>query len=84
MNFIKAKTAREIVNEYCNGALKRFMENLNDAIEEQAHLGCNGVPIDISEMNNNDQGFILAFLKEQGYTIEKSTSVRGVRYWVKW
>lgn len=84
MNFIKAKTAREIVNEYCNEALKRFMENLNDAIEEQARLGCSGVPMDISAMSINDQNFILAFLKERGYTIEKNPSARGVRYWVKW
>ena len=84
MNFIKAETACEIVNEYNKGALKRFINELNDSIEDAAHHGKRILYFDPSGLPISDQNFILAFLVDQGYAVVKNTTGHGVNYRLVW
>jgi len=84
MNFIKAKTAVEIVEEYNKYALKRFMDKLNDSIEDAARCGKRTLCFDPSVLTISDQNFVLAFLVDQGYAVIKHATAHGVDYTLVW
>lgn len=84
MDFIKAKTALEIVDEYNKYARKRFMDKLNDSIEDAARCGKRTLYFDPSGLAISDQNFILAFLADQGYVVIKNTTGHGVNYRLVW
>ena len=85
MKFIKAKTAREITDEYNKGALKRFIDQLNERIETAAHTGENYVWMDIGGFSLEEQAFIRAFLEEHGFKIGANRPGHSInRYSVSW
>lgn len=84
MNFIKAKTALEIVEEYNKYALKRFMDQLNDSIEDAARCGKRILYFDPSALSISDGNFVCAFLVDQGYAVVKNTTAHGTEYKLLW